>query len=429
MSGNARSTNNSQVPKGYKQTEVGVIPEDWEVLTLGKYASFKTGPFGSLLHNSDYVDGGIPVINPMQINDGRLEPTYTMSITKDAAQRLSNFLLHTGNIVIGRRGEMGRCAYVNPEEEGWLCGSGSMIIRVSKIVDSQFLQRVLSSPAAVSAIENASVGSTMVNLNQSVLSNLLLALPPTKAEQEAIARTLSDTDALIEALEQLIAKKRHIKQGAMQELLRSREGWEKKSLSSLGVFSKGSGVRKEQSDSGSLPCIRYGEIYTRHHDYIKRFYSWISKDVAETSTCLKPGDLLFTASGETKEEIGKCVAFIDEIEAYAGGDIIILRLTNSNSLFMGYYLNTSSIVRQKASKGQGDAVVHISLDSLGSIQVIIPTVEEQNKIAKILSDMDAEIAALEAKLAKTRRLKQGMMHELLTGRIRLVEPEKSHPKL
>jgi type I restriction enzyme, S subunit len=89
---------------------------------------------------------------------------------------------------------------------------------------------------------------------------------------------------------------------------------------------------------------------------------------------------------------------------------------------MGYYLNTSPVVRQKASKGQGDAVVHIGANALASIQITIPTLEEQNEIASILSDMDAEIDSIESKLTKTRQLKQGMMHELLTGRIRLVDP-------
>ena len=156
-----------KVPKGYKQTEVGVIPDDWKCSTLGRHASFKTGPFGSLLHKSDYIEGGIPSINPMQINDGKIEPTSSMSITKDAAQKLSNFRLHAGDIVIGRRGEMGRCAYVHLNQEGWLCGSGSMIVKVSTDVDARFIQRVLSSPTSVNAIENASVGSTMINLNQS----------------------------------------------------------------------------------------------------------------------------------------------------------------------------------------------------------------------------------------------------------------------
>ena len=232
---NNEQINSSQVPEGYKQTEVGVIPEDWEISTLGKHASFKTGPFGSLLHKSDYVEGGIPAINPMQINDGQIEPTSSMSVTEEAAKTLSNFRLYAGDIVIARRGEMGRCAYVNPEQEGWLCGSGSMIVRVSNEVDARFIQRVLSSPRAINAIENASVGSTMINLNQSSLSNLLISLPSDKREQNEIATTLSDIDALIAKLDKLIAKKRHLKTATMQQLLTGKKTparvWRGKGLS------------------------------------------------------------------------------------------------------------------------------------------------------------------------------------------------------
>jgi type I restriction enzyme S subunit len=142
--------------------------------------------------------------------------------------------------------------------------------------------------------------------------------------------------------------------------------------------------------------------------------------VAGLATRLVRGDILFAGSGETKEEIGKCVAFVDDVEAYAGGDIVILRPARENPLFLGYYLNTEPICRQKASRGQGDAVVHITASALGDIQVLLPLVSEQAAIAGILSDLDANINGIEDKLAKARQLKQGMMQALLTGRIRLV---------
>jgi type I restriction enzyme S subunit len=129
---------------------------------------------------------------------------------------------------------------------------------------------------------------------------------------------------------------------------------------------------------------------------------------------------LFAGSGETKEEIGKCVGFVEDIEAYAGGDIVILRPSNADSVFLGYALNAPSVSREKANRGQGDAVVHISATALSDVRLAVPGRGEQSAIAAVLSDMDAELAALEARRDKTRALKQGMMQELLTGRIRLV---------
>lgn len=207
------------IPEGYKQTEVGVIPEDWDIQRLGVHATFKTGPFGSALHKSDYVDGGIPVVNPMQIIDGKVKPTSSMAISDEAAKKLSEYRLIAGDIVIGRRGDMGRCAVISEIENGWLCGTGSMIVRVKENADAAFLQRVLSNPQTITAIESASVGTTMINLNQGTLRALLILIPRDKQEQTAIANALSDVDALINELEKLIAKKQAIKTATMQQLL------------------------------------------------------------------------------------------------------------------------------------------------------------------------------------------------------------------
>lgn len=198
------------------------------------------------------------------------------------------------------------------------------------------------------------------------------------------------------------------------------EEWNLSPVRNLGVFSKGSGISRAESNTGILPSIRYGEIYTVHNDYIKKFSSFISTEVAKKAKRLKCGDILFTASGETKEDIGKCVAFIHDIEAYAGGDIIILSPRNANSLFLGFLFNAPYVVKQKANKGQGDAIVHITKASVGDITVALPeSVNEQTAIATALSDTDALIATLDKKIAKKQQIKQGAMQQLLTGKKRL----------
>ncbi|MFZ4701690.1 MAG: restriction endonuclease subunit S, partial [Candidatus Methylumidiphilus sp.] len=181
------------------------------------------------------------------------------------------------------------------------------------------------------------------------------------------------------------------------------EEWSVVPMGSLGVFSKGEGIRKDEATSGEIPCIRYGEIYTFHNDHIRSFNSFISSHVAKKSKRIKNGDLLFAGSGETKEEIGKCVAFTDDIEAYAGGDIVILSLGKGHSAFFGYLFNAPIIAHQKASKGQGDAVVHISASALSSIKIPLPPSEaEQRAIAAALSDVDALLAKLDQLIAKKR---------------------------
>lgn len=254
---------------------------------------------------------------------------------------------------------------------------------------------------------------------------ILLPLPP-PAEQRAIAAALADVDALLAALDALIAKKRAVKQATMQQLLTGAtrlpgfEGeWERKLLGNIGTFSKGRGIKKDNVTAYGLPCVRYGEIYTHYNNYIKSFFSYIAPEVATQSQFIRKGDILFAGSGETAEEIGKCIAFLGDEEAYAGGDIVIFRPFSQDSLYLAYLLNHPYVAAQKARMGQGDAVVHISARSLAALELHLPPIREQEAIAAVLSDMDAEIEALERRREKTRQIKQGMMQQLLTGRIRL----------
>ena len=197
------------------------------------------------------------------------------------------------------------------------------------------------------------------------------------------------------------------------------EGWDVVSLGLIGTFSKGRGVRKDEAASGDLPCIRYGEIYTHHNDIIQSFNSWISTYVAFTSKRLKKGDLLFAGSGETKDDIGKCVAFLGDEEAYAGSDIVLLSPSSGNSEFLGYLCNAPVVAKQKARSGQGDAVVHVSASALANISIPFPPFPEQRAIAAALRDMDELLGRLDQLIAKKRDLKQAALQQLLTGQARL----------
>ena len=403
------------VAEGYKQTEVGVIPEDWQIRPVEEIAKV----IDSLHATPKFSNDGYPMVRVTDIKVGNLNLDNALKVSANVFKDFTrNYLPRCGNIVLSRVGSYGVSSFVETSEP--FCMGQNTVVIESKI-PSKFLYCALNSKYIRKAIEDGSFGSGYKSLSLRNIKDLKVLIPPTKAEQEAIAEALSDADSLIESLQQLIAKKRQIKQGAMQELLQPKDDWVEKSLGELGVFAKGSGVKKDQAASGDLACIRYGEIYTVHNDVVRHFVSKVSAEVAKTATRLKQGDLLFAGSGETKAEIGKCVAFIHDIEAYAGGDIVILRPVNCCSTFMGYYLNTRTIQLQKASKGQGDAVVHISASALSAITLYIPqTIEEQTRIATILSDMDSEITALETKLTKAQQIKQGVMSELLTGKTRLV---------
>lgn len=196
--------------------------------------------------------------------------------------------------------------------------------------------------------------------------------------------------------------------------------WKEYLLRDIGIFRKGSGISRDESQTGTIPAVRYGEIYTTHHNYVRQYKSHISEEVARRALLVKYGDILFACSGETKEDIAKCVAIVDEKEVYAGGDIIVLSPTvKTNPIFLGYILNTADIIRQRAQLAQGDAIVHISVSAIQSIMITMPEYEEQCSIATALSDIDALITNLEKLIAKKKAIKQGAMQELLTGKRRL----------
>jgi type I restriction enzyme S subunit len=197
-------------------------------------------------------------------------------------------------------------------------------------------------------------------------------------------------------------------------------GWSILPLSSLGKFSKGKGILKEQVVNSGLPCIRYGEIYTTHDYVIKEFKSFINKNVADESQEIKAGDILFAGSGESIEEIGKSVAYVGKEKAYAGGDIIILS-TNGNvkSECLSYALETDFVRKQKRKLGQGQQVVHIYPSDLEKVHVPLPPLPEQKAIVQILSLMATIINKNNLLIAQKELQKKWLMQNLLTGKKRL----------
>ena len=418
-----------------KQTEVGLIPDDWEVKTLGEIGEpcmckrilkEQTSPTGDIPFYKIGTFGGIP----------------DAFISRDLFEQYKEQYNYPrkGTLLLSAAGTIGRVVVFDGKDSYFQDSNIVWIDNDETKVTNDFLFYCYSRMQWKT--EEGGIVSRLYNAN---LKSTSFIAPKSLAEQQRIAKALSDVDALISTTEKLLQKKKNINQGAMQNLLTGKkrlpgfgpqtksptykqtelgpipDDWEVKKLSEFGTFSKGSGISREESNTGEYPAVRYGELYTTHNDYIKSFYSHISYEVASKSKKINKGDLLFTCSGETKEDIGKCVAFIGNEKAYAGGDLLILSPTvNIDSLFYGFLLNTTVAVKQKSSMAQGDAVVHISAESIGKIRVPFPSKEEQTAIANVLSSMDKEIETLNTKLEKYRNLKTAMMQQLLTGKIRLV---------
>ena len=385
------------ISAGYMDSSVGIIPQEWEVKRLG--ACFSIG------HGRDYKhlsNGDIPVYGSGGII------CYVGSF------------LHDGETVcIGRKGTINKPFYYN-----------GPIWTVDTLFYTHNFQSVL--PRYVGYLFDSidwmryNEATGVPSLTAKTISNIKKAVPPL-TEQRKIVDILGAWDEAIEKQSRLIEKLELRKRALMQRLLTGRtrlpgftSPWQKVKLGEIGKFDKGVGVPKEKIVSEGCKAITYGEIYTKYDYVIKDFASYIDSDTAQTSKQISSGAIIFAGSGETLEDIGKCVAFIDNDKAYAGGDIIIFNPSiEVDSLVLSYILNSPVAIAQKRRYGQGHSVVHIYQKDLARIEFELPSLPEQKAIAEVLTTADDEIATHRKKLDALRLQKRGLMQQLLTGKTRV----------
>lgn len=210
------------------------LPLGWACATLIELIlELQTGPFGSTLHKSDYQIGGVPVINPASLKDGKIVPIDDMAVSRVTCERLSVFKLCEGDIVMARRGEMGRCAIVTSREAGWLCGTGSLVLRMPRSTYAPYLALLIGSPMSRAYLGGASVGSTMQNLNQSILAKMPVGVPPL-AEQQRIVAKVDELMALCDRLEGL-EREREERRGGLVRVAVGRFGGEA-TVGNLGLM-------------------------------------------------------------------------------------------------------------------------------------------------------------------------------------------------
>jgi type I restriction enzyme S subunit len=375
---------------------------------------------------SNVSSDGLLVLRSSNIGDGILEFQNNVFVDMEVPERI---IVRQGDLLIcvrnGSRPLIGKCALIDKQAEGMTFGAFMSVFRSPH---NRFVFYCFQSDLVKRQIHEQ-LGATINQITNRSLNSFWIPFPDA-AEQDLIAGALWDVDGLIGALEKLIAKKRAIKLAAMQQLLTGKTRlpgfggeWTSSTLGDIGSFSKGRGIKRDEVSDDGVACVRYGELYTRYYNYLLNPVARIPKAVARTALPIKKGDILFAGSGETAEEIGRCAAYLGEDEACAGGDVVVLTPLGQNSLYLGHLMNHETVTTQKARLGQGDAVVHISARNLAQVGVKIPPVDEQDAIATVLLDMDVEIAALERRRDKMKQIKQGMMQQLLTGRIRLVNRE------
>lgn len=189
-------------------------PYGFRKVALSELAEIKIGPFGSLLHKEDYIEDGHPLLNPSHIVDGKVAPDNKLTISDKKYDELEAYHLHTGDVVMGRRGEMGRCAVV--PSEGFLCGTGSLLIRTKGEVTADYIQKTISFPSFRKTIEDMAVGQTMPNLNVSIVSKFQIIRPPIEV-QKSYYKFVAQTDKSKLAIQKSLEKLEILKKALMQK--------------------------------------------------------------------------------------------------------------------------------------------------------------------------------------------------------------------
>lgn len=406
----------NNIPQGYKATALGIIPQEWEVMRLGDIVSITSGESPSLYHLK--AEGKYPYVKVEDLNNCEKYQESSREYSDD-----NNTTIKAGSIIFPKRGASILNNKVRIAAKDIQMDSNMMAITPhTAIVDTEFLYiRILHE-----RLYRIADTSSIPQINNKHIIPYKIAVPPL-AEQRKIAEVLGVWDEAIEKQARLIEKLALRKRALMQRLLSAKlrlpgfsEPWKKVKLGDIGKFDKGYGVPKESIRNTGNKAITYGEIYTKHDFVIKKFTSYIDDETAVASKKITQGAILFTGSGETLEDIGKCVAFIDNDIAYAGGDIIIFNPSiEINSLVLSYCLNSAPVNAQKTTYGQGHSVVHIYQKDLAKLQVTIPSFSEQTAIAEVLTAADREIELAKEKLERLRRQKRGLMQQLLTGKKRV----------
>ena len=403
---------NNNIPVGYKDSAVGIIPQEWEVKFFKDVCTFLNGR--AYKQEELLSQGKYPVLRVGNFFTNTNWYYSDLELDKDK-YAVEGDLLYAWSASFGPR-------FWNGEKVIYHYHIWKVVI--SSIIDKLFLYDYLEMDAR--KLYNQIQGGTMAHITKGDMEQRYILVPPME-EQRKIAEILGVWDEAIEKQSRLIEKLELRKRGLMQHLLTGRTRlpgfttpWQKVKLGEIGKFDKGAGVPKEKIVSEGCKAITYGEIYTKYDYVIKDFASYIDSDTAQTSKQISSGAILFAGSGETLEDIGKCVAFIDNDNAYAGGDIIIFNPTiEVDSLVLSYILNSPIAIAQKRRYGQGHSVVHIYQKDLARIEFELPSLPEQKAIAEVLTTADDEIATHRKKLDALRLQKRGLMQQLLTGKTRV----------
>jgi restriction endonuclease S subunit len=332
---------------------------------------------------------------------------------------------YPGDVIFGKRRAYQRKAAIVTKEG--FCSAHSMVLRANpEVIDPKLFPFFLHSDQFMNRAIDISVGSLSPTINWGTLKKQEFLLPP-KEQQAKLAELFWAMDEVVEkqlfVLDKLqINLKTNVEEKihgqnligqTIQEIIEELSSkMEVKALGTLGIFLKGRGISKSEVVESGVPCIRYGELYTKHHRIIRQYYSFISEENTIKGLKLEKNDILFAGSGETITEIGKSAAFTSDDLVYAGSDTIIFRSHDMDGIYLGYLMN-SQFVRQQLNKyGTGATVMHIYPTDLKKIKIPIRNKSIQIKLGKQLEAFAINIKKIEHTINTSKSLQKTLINEV-----------------
>ena len=413
---------------GYKQSEVGPIPSDWDLLLVSELANVDP----ENLSASTDPNYSFNYISLEQVDFGNLIGT-SREVFRTAPSRARRVVRHDDVLMSTVRPNLKAHLHFRSQVSDAICSTGFAVLRAKPdAADPAYIFAHLFASPVNKQIEKTLAGSNYPAINSRDVRELKIPCPPTLREQGVIAQALSDVDALLATLDQVIAKKRDLKQAAMQQLLTGQARlpgfsgeWMEKALGELGEIT-GAGVDKKiHSNETPVRLLNYMDVYQK--DFLKAddFWHEVTAKPDQVKRCgVQRGDVFFTPTSEVRDDIGhSAVAIEDAPDVVYSYHVVRLRLSEVWDIgFRAYAFKTKRFSDQASTQCEGSGTRYvITLPKFRAMTVQYPAeVAEQTAIAAVLSDIDAELSALEARRDKTHNIKQAMMQELLTGKTRLV---------
>jgi type I restriction enzyme S subunit len=410
-----------EVRAGYKLTEVGVIPDSWDPIATSEIVDPDAPICYGVVQVGQHTNDGVPIVAIKYVKEIATAPLHRTAAPLERPYTRSR--VRERDILISIKGTIGRVGIVPVGFEGNISRELARL-RPRSVYSAEYIAHQLEAPTTQARIARTVVGTTRLEFSIAAVRQFELPIPKSLPEQRAIATVLSDVDALLGGLDRLVAKKRDLKQAAMQQLLTGQTRlpgfhgeWEVKQLDELGSCFAGGTPSTTRPDywGGDVLWLPSGRVQNNilgepSDSEVRITRRGLAESAAKR---IKPHSVLVAITGATCANVA-----LLQFEAAANQSVVAVEPfdgANASFLFYSLLMERAQILSRQSGSAQGG----INLKAVKAITIRYPSPREQTAIAGVLSDMDAELSALEARRDKTRALKQGMMQELLTGRTRV----------